>query len=548
MNRRSAPQEIRNPKSEIRKKAEARRPNSEGQHGPYSDFGLEPSFGFRIPDSGFHPPGCRINPAFRGGLLLLSSTLMVAGPWHMGAAERNLAGRGVFRQECARCHGREGQGVKGKFEGPLQGDRSLEKLTRYIERAMPDDNPGKLSAERSAAVAHYIYDAFYSWEARARKNPARIELARLTNRQYVTTIADLIRQFRGPEHPLSGERGLRATYYNFRHFDSAKKAFERTDRQVDFDFGEASPDREHGTNEFSIHWTGSIIAPETGVYEFILKTPNGARLWVIDDEEPLIDAWVASGELSEHRATLRLLGGRAYPLRLNCFKFQQKRGSISLQWRPPHGTQEPVPARNLCPDQTRATLVITTPFPADDSSVGYERGVGVSKAWDEAATSAAIETANYVVQNLDGLSQSKPGDTNRLAKVEAFCEEFVSAAFGRPLTQEQKRAFISTHFQTRSGRRKEVQPGKSEIRNPKSEIGRSLSAPAPTMNLEEAVRRVVLLALKSPRFLYPGLEEGKPDGYSVAKRLSYGLWDSLPDQELLKAAARGKLRTEQQVA
>src|SRR5947208_2400506 len=83
------------------------------------------------------------------------------------------------------------------------------------------------------------------------------------------------------------------------------------------------------------------------------------------------------------------------------------------------------PARTLLTARTTPTFVVTAPFPPDDSSVGYERGVAVSKAWDEATTQAAIETAHQVVRQLDRLTQSKPADTNRLAKVEAFCDEFV---------------------------------------------------------------------------------------------------------------------------
>src|SRR6185436_14134973 len=104
-------------------------------------------------------------------------------------------------------------------------------------------------------------------------------------------------------------------------FVGDKKAIERVDREINFDFGEGKPDEKlNGTNGFSMQWRGSIRAEETGDYEFILKTPNGARLWVNDDREPLIDAWVASGTLSEHKATIRLLGGRRYPLKLDYFK------------------------------------------------------------------------------------------------------------------------------------------------------------------------------------------------------------------------------------
>src|SRR5213593_342818 len=124
-----------------------------------------------------------------------------------GASDRRLTGPEIFRQHCAKCHGRNGEGVKGKFEGPLQGERSLEKLIRYIERNMPDDDPGKCVGENAAAVARYIYDSFYSREARSRSNKApRVELVRLTNLQYLNSVADLIKGFTGKEAGLSDER------------------------------------------------------------------------------------------------------------------------------------------------------------------------------------------------------------------------------------------------------------------------------------------------------------------------------------------------------
>src|SRR5207253_1246800 len=136
-------------------------------------------------------------------------------------------------------------------------------------------------------------------------------------------------------------------------------------------------------------------------------------------------------------------GGRVYPLKLNYFKFKEKTAAISLQWKPPRGAQQPIPARNLAPSSSTPTLVVATAFPPDDSSFGYERGVSVSKAWDEATTSAAIEVANYVSANLDRLSHSKPGDADRNAKIEGFCNEFVTAAFHRPLMDVEKRVFVA---------------------------------------------------------------------------------------------------------
>src|SRR5439155_3482804 len=220
---------------------------------------------------------------YRGSWPLLTLLLLLSSRTESEAAPRQPAGRDIYRQQCAKCHGRNGEGVKGKHDEPLQGDRSLEKLTRYIDRNMPDDDPSKCVGEDAAAVARYIYDAFYSHEARLRNHPPRVELLRLTNRQYLNTVADLIKHFTGNDAAVSGERGLRASYYASRNFNRTTNVVERVDRQVTFDFGEGFSDQvPAGTNGFAIQWRGSLIAEETGDYEFMLKTPNGARLWLND--------------------------------------------------------------------------------------------------------------------------------------------------------------------------------------------------------------------------------------------------------------------------
>src|SRR3989442_4222078 len=58
-------------------------------------------------------------------------------------AEPNKRGREIFRQLCAKCHGRNGEGVKGKYDDALRGDWPIEKLARYIDKNMPDDAPDK---------------------------------------------------------------------------------------------------------------------------------------------------------------------------------------------------------------------------------------------------------------------------------------------------------------------------------------------------------------------------------------------------------------------
>lgn len=438
--------------------------------------------------------------------------LSVPGWMELKAATGNVErGKRIYNKLCVECHGPKGEGVPGKHRDPLHGSLSLEKLAQLIDKTMPEDAPEKCTGQDAVDAAAYIYETFYSKEARQKSDRPRVELLRLTNRQFANSIADLIKHFSGSGGTPKGEPGLKAVYFNARGPNKDKKVEERIDPRIDYNFGTSSPDTNRmGAEEFSIQWQGGIIAEETGTYEFVLRSPNGCRLWINDEIEPLMDAWVASGVPREHRASLKLLGGRVYPMRLNFFKFKDKSASISLSWKPPHGVLEIIPTRSLTTFQPTPTLCIQTPFPADDSSVGYERGTAISKAWDESVTSAAVETAQHVLKHLDRFSKSKVTDTNRFEKMESFAAAFVEHTFRKPLSVEQRKDWVGQHFKA-------------------------------GLTVEESVKRVILLAIKSPHFLYTGLGQNPRGLDAVAEHLSYAIWDSIPDGPLREAANSGRL-------
>ncbi len=129
----------------------------------------------------------------------------------------------------------------------------------------------------------------------------------------------------------------------------------------------------------------------------------------------------------ELRESIRLLAGRAYPIRLEFFKSKEakeKTASVALEWKPPFGVDGPIPARNLSPNRFPETLVVTTAFPPDDRSLGWERGTTISKAWDQAATDAALETAAYVTAHLRELADVREDAKDRGPKLREFCRRF----------------------------------------------------------------------------------------------------------------------------
>src|SRR5690606_23244936 len=109
-------------------------------------------------------------------------------------------GEQIYRQMCADCHGPKGEGT-ADHTVPLIGDRSLKDLARVITKTMPKDEAELCVGEDAEKVAAYIYEAFYSPTAQMRNQPPRLELARLTVRQYRHTISDLVGSFRGDSYP-----------------------------------------------------------------------------------------------------------------------------------------------------------------------------------------------------------------------------------------------------------------------------------------------------------------------------------------------------------
>lgn len=60
-------------------------------------------------------------------------------------------------------------------------------------------------------------------------------------------------------------------------------------------------------------------------------------------------------------------------------------------------------------------------------------------------------------------------------------------------------------------------------------------------SLRDSLKSGYRALLSSPRFLYFSEDTGKLDDFSIASRLSYFLWSSMPDETLLKLARKGKL-------
>lgn len=102
------------------------------------------------------------------------------------------------------------------------------------------------------------------------------------------------------------------------------------------------------------------------------------------------------------------------------------------------------------------------------------------------------------------------------AKIEKSIRDFLFRAFRRPVPEDTAQMFVSLY-----------QAGLAE-----------------GLNKEESMENVVEGILCSPRFLFNYDRGDASDPWALASRLSYFLWNSMPDETLLKLAGNGKLLNE----
>lgn len=434
-------------------------------------------------------------------------------------------GKRIYQELCVECHGDRGEG--GGEVDPLVGDRPIPWLARRIERTMPDDNEQACVGEDARQVADYIYHAFYSPESRIHSAGQSRELSHLTGTQFENSVADLIASFLPATKQSGAPSGLVARYLANGVGGTKERSrllrLTRSDPVPDVGpSARTAPlptEFEETARRMRVVWRGTLVAPETGEYELVIRSGNKAKLFLNANRTPLLELNEGeNGDIGEQRARIRLLAGRPYLFRVLVLKTAHQTPSFALLWKPPQGKLELMPTTAFRPFSTAAPLFIPDKgMPADDLSMGFERGTLVSSAWLEAVMTTAFKAADHVVNRLEQLSDTRTDAPDHAEKIGAFAREFAARAYRRPLTAEEAEASVA---------------------HPLRETG----------NEREAIRQLVLKVITSPLFLYPDLAFTEQDtSWARASALALALWDSLPDRALRQAAATDSLQSEEAI-
>lgn len=195
----------------------------------------------------------------------------------------------------------------------------------------------------------------------------------------------------------------------------------------------------------------------------------------------------------------------------------------------------PAPLRRLTRaqyDNTVATLLGDTTrqaksFVPDETLLGFAAGLSVSGLLVDQYGDSAASLAAAAVTNLPKLMGCDPKTTGEDACAATFIESFGKRAWRRPLTTEERTDLIALY---------------------------NLNKPA--SGFSKSIELVVQALLQSPDFLYR-VELGSPsdrpgivklNAWELASRLSYFLWNAMPDDVLFAAAMTGKLDTPSGIA
>lgn len=437
-------------------------------------------------------------------------------------AARLQRGADIFRESCAECHGQRGEGVQDVYSNVLAGDLTATGLAKVISRTMPEGSPEECVGEDAATVAQWMHAEFYGEAAQIRNNPPRVTFGRLTGPQLRQSLADLYAQQAGIASTVE-ERGLLADYFDAANFSKDSRKIQRTDPVIEFDFGKEGPGSDINPEEYGIHWKGGLLITETGQYEITIRSTCSFTCQLGDYGRMFIDNHVQSGDATEFRKSLSFTGGRVYPLQIKMRqrkrKTEQPPVRIALSWTPPGGTEQIIPQHHLLPTSVPPTFALQTWLPPDDRSYGFERGSSVDREWDESTTNAAIEFAGIAATELWPRFQRRHkevSDENR-KRLKMFLSEIVACAFRGPIDADTRALYIDRQIE----------------------------------GIEDdtaAIRRVLLAALKSPRFLYPSLNQQQSVSQQHASRLVLTLFDSLPsDKALMKQVGQNQLETPEQI-
>jgi hypothetical protein len=178
--------------------------------------------------------------------------------------------------------------------------------------------------------------------------------------------------------------GLKGQYFGDRYLGNL--VLTRIDPDINFWWGQGSPDQRMIADNFSVRWTGEVEIPVSGPYRFITRTDDGVRLYV--NNRLVIDNWTDHSLTDNWSEPITLVAGQTYPLKMEFYENQDVATAV-LEWQSPSTPRQVVPSDLLSPPYRASN-----PRPANLSTVPKNAIVILSWSPGENATEHDVYFGN----------------------------------------------------------------------------------------------------------------------------------------------------------
>ena len=218
--------------------------------------------------------------------------------------------------------------------------------------------------------------------------------------------------------------GLKGEYFDNTRL-VGKPSHVRVDEKVDFSWGWAAPCEQVGKNRYSVRWTGSIRAPNTGTYRIgVTCHEGGFKLYINDKlainqwEKPSVETFEAVFSRKSENVKLKMEEGTSCDIRLEFRKWGNK-NAIRLEWEEPDQQSSTEEAVRLAAESD-AVIVFAGLSNLFEGGMNDREDIALPEGQDELIRAIVRANANTIVVLINGTPVSMPWLDDVSAVLEAY--------------------------------------------------------------------------------------------------------------------------------
>ncbi|NNC88668.1 MAG: DUF1592 domain-containing protein, partial [Akkermansiaceae bacterium] len=455
-----------------------------------------------------------------------------------------------FAEYCIKCHGPEkskGDITLHTLDGAMELEQELGRWETILDvldfEEMPPEDEPQPSGEDRAAVMKWIDGALREYVKKASKAAPVPTARRLTNFEYQNTMRDLLgfelelikNLPEDPEKPYHFNNSAKFMLIGPEQIDRYLENARRAMASAIVDPGEPTVFRKSQSWDPERAGKGGMTPAEIPVYQ----GPG------VGSKTVGLNGWPATGEYR-----IRIKAAGKFPEGFDEVPLRLVMGT-SLRSDSGTGEYEPVGTVHLRngPDDIREfefrgrienhpiqigqvtdrgqappSMTITAQNLFDNGELNDHRRSAFDSSWSSLTPRVVLTSLEFEAPVTDVwppahhtriLFESPLREGDPMAYVREVLRRFVSRAFRRPATEEEIERFVKVY---------QLVEGEFDT-------------------FHAAIRETLAMVLISPQFLYHTVPTSPKDNpqYALASRLSYFLWASMPDEELMRLAGERQL-------